>query len=227
LQYLTLKEIPEQQRPRERLLSLGASSLSDIELLAIILRTGAKNVSAIDLAGQLLKRFDNLRGLLEASIEEMAEVKGIGKVKAVQIKAALEISRRLMMSPASERVIIKSPDDVAALVMNDMRNLDKEYFRILLLNTKNHVLSIETINIGTLNSSMVHPREIFKAAIKKSAAALILLHNHPSGDPSPSRDDINITKRIIQSGDILGISVLDHIIIGDNRFISLRTERLI
>ena len=119
MQYLTLKEIPEQQRPRERLLSLGASSLSDIELLAIILRTGVKHVSAIDLAGQLLKRFDNLRGLLEASIEEMAEVKGIGKVKAVQIKAALEISRRLMMSPASERITIKSPDDVAALVMND------------------------------------------------------------------------------------------------------------
>lgn len=227
MQYLTLKEIPEQQRPRERLLSLGASSLSDIELLAIILRTGVKHVSAIDLAGQLLKRFDNLRGLLEASIEEMAEVKGIGKVKAVQIKAALEISRRLMMSPASERITIKSPDDVAALVMNDMRNLDKEYFRILLLNTKNHVLSIETINIGTLNSSMVHPREIFKVAIKKSAAALILFHNHPSGDPSPSTDDINITKRIIQSGDILGIFVLDHIIIGDNKFISLKTEGLI
>jgi len=227
LEYLTLKEMPEQQRPRERLLHFGASSLSDIELLAILLRTGTKNASAIDLAKLLLAKFGDLQGLLDASVEEMAKLKGIGTAKAVQIKAALELSKRLMILPSAKRVTIRTPKDVAALVMGDMRYLDKEYFRALLLNTKNQVLSIETISIGTLDSSMVHPRELFKIAVKKSAAALILVHNHPSGDPTPSKDDINITKRIVKSGEILGISVLDHVIIGDNKFISLKTEGLI
>lgn len=227
MEYLTLKEMPEQQRPRERLLHFGASSLSDIELLAILLRTGTKNASAIDLAKLLLAKFGDLQGLLDASVEEMAKLKGIGTAKAVQIKAALELSKRLMILPSAKRVTIRTPKDVAALVMGDMRYLDKEYFRALLLNTKNQVLSIETISIGTLDSSMVHPRELFKIAVKKSAAALILVHNHPSGDPTPSKDDINITKRIVKSGEILGISVLDHVIIGDNKFISLKTEGLI
>ena len=227
MEYLTLKEMPEQQRPRERLLHFGASSLSDIELLAILLRTGTKNASAIDLAKLLLAKFGDLQGLLDASVEEMAKLKGIGTAKAVQIKAALELSKRLMILPSAKRVTIRTPKDVVALVMGDMRYLDKEYFRALLLNTKNQVLSIETISIGTLDSSMVHPRELFKIAVKKSAAALILVHNHPSGDPTPSKDDINITKRIVKSGEILGISVLDHVIIGDNKFISLKTEGLI
>lgn len=227
MEYLTLKEMPEQQRPRERLLHFGASSLSDIELLAILLRTGTKNASAIDLAKLLLAKFGDLQGLLDASVEEMAKLKGIGTAKAVQIKAALELSKRLMILPSAKRVTIRTPKDVAALVMGDMRYLDKEYFRALLLNTKNQVLSIETISIGTLDSSMVHPRELFKISVKKSAAALILVHNHPSGDPTPSKDDINITKRIMKSGEILGISVLDHVIIGDNKFISLKTEGLI
>ena len=219
--------MPEQQRPRERLLHFGASSLSDIELLAILLRTGTKNASAIDLAKLLLAKFGDLQGLLDASVEEMAKLKGIGTAKAVQIKAALELSKRLMILPSAKRVTIRTPKDVAALVMGDMRYLDKEYFRALLLNTKNQVLSIETISIGTLDSSMVHPRELFKIAVKKSAAALILVHNHPSGDPTPSKDDINITKRIVKSGEILGISVLDHVIIGNNKFVSLKTEGLI
>ncbi|MBM7854532.1 DNA repair protein RadC [Desulfohalotomaculum tongense] len=227
MRYLTLKELPKELRPRERLLARGAAALSNIELLAILLRTGTNKTSAVDLAGRLFAEFKDLTGLMEAAVEELASIKGVGPVKAVQIKAALELGKRLAFSPAAKRVAIRSPDDAAALVMEDMRRLDREHFCALLLNTKNQVLSVETISVGTLNSSVVHPRELFKAAIKKSSAAVILLHNHPSGDPAPSREDIAITKRIVKSGEILGISVLDHLIIGDNRFISLKSEGVI
>ncbi|MBO8137256.1 MAG: DNA repair protein RadC [Desulfotomaculum sp.] len=205
----------------------GAASLSNVELLAILLRTGTKNMSAVNLAEHLLAEFKDLPGLLSATVEELSSVKGVGPVKAVQIKAALELSKRLALSPAAKRATIQSPDDAAALVMENMRYLDREHFCILLLNTKNQVLAVETISVGTLNSSLVHPRELFKVAVKRSAAALILLHNHPSGDPTPSREDINITKRIIESGKILGISVLDHLVIGDNKYTSLKAEGLI
>ena len=227
MHYLTLKELPSELRPRERLLAHGAASLSNSELLAILLRTGTNKASAIDLAEQPLVEFKELVILMDASVEEMICVRGIGEVKAIQIKAALELGRRMTILPAAERPAIKSPDDVVALVMGEMRYLDREHFRALLLNTKNQVLSVETISVGTLNASMVHPRELFKIAVKKSAANLILVHNHPSGDPAPSKDDINITKRMIKSGDILGIPVLDHLIIGDNRFVSLKSEGLI
>ncbi|MTI81534.1 MAG: JAB domain-containing protein [Firmicutes bacterium] len=227
MSYLTLKEMPEELRPRERLLASGAAALSNAELLAILLRTGTKNVSAVDLAEHLISEFKQLTGLLEASVEELASLKGVGTVKAVQIKAALELGKRMALSPTAKRVTIQSPDDAASLVMENMRYLDREHFCVLLLNTKNHVISIETISIGTLNSSVVHPRELFKVVIKRSSAAVILMHNHPSGDPAPSKEDINITKRIIESGDILGISVLDHLIIGDNKFVSLKAKGLI
>lgn len=227
MQYLTLKELPPELRPRERMLTAGPASLSNGELLAILLRTGTKSTSAVDLAQQLFARFNDLPGLTSASVEELCSVKGMGSVKAVQIKAALELGRRMAVLPAAQRAVIASPEDAAALVMDSMRHLDREHFKIMLLNTKNHLLAIETISIGTLNSSMVHPRELFKAAIKKSAAGLILVHNHPSGDPSPSGDDIVITRRLIEGGEILGISVLDHLIIGDNKFISMKSKGLI
>ncbi|WP_031513153.1 RadC family protein [Desulfofalx alkaliphila] len=227
MQYLTLKELPAELRPRERLLANGAASLSDAELLAILLRTGTKQLSAVDLAEMLLVKTRGLPGLLDATVEELSCVKGIGPVKAVQVKAALELGRRLTLSPSAQRATVNSPDDAAALVMDGMRYLDREHFCALLLNTKNHVLSKETISVGTLNSSMVHPRELFKIAIKKSAAGVILVHNHPSGDPTPSSDDISITRRLIESGEILGISVLDHLIIGDNKFVSLKAKGLI
>ncbi len=227
MKYLTLKELPAEIRPRERLLTSGAGSLSNVELLAIIIRTGTKNASAIDLAERLFAEFKDLAGLMQASIEELAAVKGIGQVKAVQIKAALELGKRLMLLPPAERLTIRTPDDVVGLVMDNMRHLDREHFCALLLNTKNQVLSLETISIGTLSSSMVHPRELFKAAIKKSAAAVIIIHNHPSGDPTPSKEDISITKRIVEGGEILGISVLDHLIIGDNKFVSLKAKGFI
>lgn len=227
MQYLTLKEMPAELRPRERLLSVGAVSLSNIELLAILLRTGTKQMSAVDLAAQLFAHFKDLTGLLDATVEELAVVKGVGPVKAVQIKAALEIGRRLALMPATKRTIIQSPDDAALLMMDNMRYLDREHFKAILLNTKNQVLAVETISIGTLNSSVVHPRELFKVAIKKSSANIILVHNHPSGDPTPSREDIDITRRIQEGGEILGISVLDHLIIGDNKFVSLKSKGII
>lgn len=227
MQYLTIKDLPIDLRPRERLLTAGAASLSNIELLAILLRTGTKNISAVELATQLFAQFGDLAGLLDASVEELSAVKGIGSVKAVQIKAALEIGRRLALLPSTQRYTIHTPDDVATLVMESMRHLDREHFKAILLNVKNQVLALETISVGTLDSSVVHPRELFKAAIRKSSASIILLHNHPSGDPTPSREDIEITRRFYQSGEIIGISVLDHVIIGDNKFVSLKAKGII
>ena len=227
MQYLTIKELPAELRPRERLLAAGAASLSNIELLAILLRVGTKNTSAVELAAHLFARFEDLTGLLDASVEELSSVRGIGSVKAVQIKAALEMGRRLALMPSTQRFAIQSPDDAAALVMENMRYLDREHFKAIFLNIKNQVLALETISVGTLDSSIVHPRELFKAAIRKSSAGIILLHNHPSGDPTPSREDIEITKRFYKGGEILGISVLDHVIIGDNKFISLKAKGII
>ncbi|WP_066632918.1 RadC family protein [Desulfolucanica intricata] len=218
--------MPIDLRPRERLLKDGVESLSDMELMAILLRTGTASVSAIELAAMLLSQFKGLRSILDATVEELSTVKGVGLAKAAQVKAALELGRRLASRPAEEKPCIKSPEDAAGLVMEDMRYLDREYFRALLLNTKNHVLGLETISIGTLNSSSVHPRELFRNAIKRSAAALILVHNHPSGDPTPSREDLAVTKRLEETGKIIGIEVLDHIIIGDNKFVSLKAKGL-
>lgn len=225
--YPVMRELPPEQRPRERMLKEGAANLSDIDLLAIMLRTGTARASAMELAAELLGRFRDLRALAQATIEELSELKGVGPAKAVQVKAALELGKRLAALPAEERPVIRCPEDVCALVMEDLRDRDREYFQALLLNTKNQVLARETISIGTLNSSMVHPRELFKIAIRRSAASLILVHNHPSGDPTPSREDISLTKRLVEAGEIIGIDVLDHIVIGDNRFTSLKSKGLI
>ncbi|AEF93591.1 DNA repair protein RadC [Desulfotomaculum nigrificans CO-1-SRB] len=227
MSYPVIRELPPEQRPRERMIKEGPGSLSDIDLLAIMLRTGTAKASAMELAAEIIGRFKDLRALAQATVEELSAIKGIGPVKAVQVKAALELGRRLAALPTEERTVIRCPEDVAALLMEDLRDLDREHFLALLLNTKNRVLSKETISIGTLNSSMVHPRELFKIAIRRSAAAIILAHNHPSGDPTPSREDIMLTKRLIEVGQIIGIDVLDHIIIGDNRFTSLKSKGLI
>ena len=225
--YPVIRALPPEQRPRERMLKEGPAALSDIDLLAIMLRTGPAKTSAMELAAEMLQRFRDLRILSQASIEELSQIRGIGPVKAVQIKAALELGKRLAAMPAEERVTIRCPEDVVSLVMEDLRGLDREYFQALLLNTKNQVLVRETISIGTLNSSVVHPRELFKLAIRRSAAAVILVHNHPSGDPTPSREDILLSKRLIEAGQIIGIDVLDHLIIGDNKFASLKMKGLI
>lgn len=223
---LTIKDMPADLRPRERLLREGAQSLTDPELLAILLRTGTATSTALELAAVVLTHFNGLRGLVQASVEELSEIKGVGPAKAAQIKAALELGKRVATNAPEQRVVIKTPEDAAGLVMEEMRHLDREHFRALLLNAKNQVIGQEVISIGTLNSSAVHPRELFKNAIKRSAAAIILIHNHPSGDPSPSREDIEVTRRLIEVGHLIGIEVLDHLIIGDNKFNSFRARGL-
>jgi len=223
---LTIKDMPADLRPRERLLREGAQSLTDPELLAILLRTGTATSTALELAAVVLTYFNGLRGLVQASVEELSEIKGVGPAKAAQIKAALELGKRVATNAPEQRVVIKTPEDAAGLVMEEMRHLDREHFRALLLNAKNQVIGQEVISIGTLNSSTVHPRELFKNAIKRSAAAIILIHNHPSGDPSPSREDIEVTRRLIEVGHLIGIEVLDHLIIGDNKFNSFRAKGL-
>lgn len=225
--HLAIKEMPSDLRPRERLLKEGAGALTDIELLAILLRTGTTSASVLELAAHIMSRFRDLRSLLHASVEELSSVKGVGSVKAAQVKAALEFGRRVGSAAEEKRPVIKSPEDAAGLVMEDMRYLDREHFRALLLNTKNQVIFLDTVSIGTLNSSAAHPRELFKNAIKRSAAAIILLHNHPSGDPTPSKDDLEVTRRLLDAGRIIGIDVLDHIIIGDNKFTSLKANGFI
>lgn len=223
----TIKDLPEDIRPRERLLKEGAEVLSDIEILAILLRTGSRDATALDLASMIMSRFENLRRLLGATVEELGEIKGVGPAKACQIKAALELGRRTAQYSDQPRRVIKTPDDAAALVMEEMRHFDREHFRAILLNTKNQVIGTDKVSVGTLNSSVVHPRELFRNAIKRGAASVILLHNHPSGDPAPSREDKDITHRVMEAGKIIGIEVLDHIIIGDNKFISLKAHGLI
>jgi DNA repair protein RadC len=222
--HLTIKEMTAESRPRERLAAYGAEALSDTELLAILLRSGTVTATAIDLANQLLVRFGGLRGLMDAALEELQAVKGVGLAKAAQVKAALELGRRAAGRPGEERPVVRTPEEAAGLVMEQMRYLDREHFRAILLNTKNRVLAVEGVSVGTLNASSVHPRELFKNAIRKSAAAVILVHNHPSGDPSPSRQDLDLTRRLVEAGEIIGIPVLDHIIIGDNRFTSLKAQ---
>ncbi len=221
-----IKDMPLNMRPRERLLNQGEASLSEIELIAIILGSGTKKMNAIELANNLLKEYGTLRELMGASVEELQEQPGIGPAKAVQIKAAFELGKRLATSTHFKNYI-KSPDDVKNLVMEEMRYFDKEYFRVLYLDRKNGLISMEDISIGDLSSSIVHPREVFKMAVKKSAAALILVHNHPSGDPAPSPEDVKITKRLKDAGDIMGIELVDHIIIGDNCYVSLKAKDLI
>ncbi|ADG83384.1 DNA repair protein RadC [Thermincola ferriacetica] len=225
--HVTIKEMPQELRPRERLLTEGPGSLSNAELIAILLGTGTRTCTAVQLASQLLSAFGGLKELVGASVEEISSIKGIGLAKATQVKAALELAGRLSLLAGEKKYTIRTPEDVAGILMEKMRHYDREHFLAIMLNTKNQVLNIETVSIGHLNASLVHPREIFKSAIKKSAAALIVAHNHPSGDPHPSKEDILITKRLVEVGEIIGIEVLDHVILGDNNFTSLKQEGLI
>lgn len=218
----TVKEMPEDSRPRERLYQYGASSLATRELLAIIIRTGTARQTALEVADQLISAFDNLEQLFSADVREMQQrVKGIGLVKAVQIKAALELGKRLLTEQRT-RNAITCAEDVFLYLAPDMRYLEKEYFKVVLLDTKNNILGIKDISVGTLNSSLVHPREVFKEAIRLSSASLILVHNHPSGDPYPSKEDLAVTDLLYRAGELLGIKVLDHIIIGDNIYLSFK-----
>lgn len=219
---MTIRHIPSAERPRERLLASGPQALSSRELLALVIGTGTHRRSSLDLADALLARWRTLRRLADASVEEIAQVVGVGPAKAARVLAALELGRRLTVQAGDQRPRVQSADDAASLVGARMRDLAREEFVALLLDTKHKLIEAKTVSIGHLNASLVHPRELFREGVRRSAAAVILVHNHPSGDPEPSSDDVHLTRRLQQAGRLLGITVLDHIIIGDNRYTSLR-----
>jgi DNA repair protein RadC len=218
----TLRDVPIEDRPRERMQQYGASALSLAELLAILLRTGTYAESAVHLAQRVLKEAGGLRNLVDMSTEQMTSIKGIGNAKALQIQASIELGRRLAKAALPEATTIRSPEDIADYMMEDLRYLQKEHFICIFLNTKNHIIGQETLSIGSLNATIVHPREVFRAAIQRSAASIICVHNHPSGDPTPSPEDIAMTERLMEAGNLIGIEVLDHIIIGDQTHVSLK-----
>lgn len=224
---IRMKDVPREERPRERLRRHGAERLANKELLAILLRTGNQRESALTLAEKLLARFGSLANIASASFEELVAVNGIGPAKAADILATFELAKRLAESRMEFQGVVNSPADAAQLVLRELSLADKEHFMIIMLNTKNRVIAKKTVSIGHLQASLVHPREMFKEAIKRSSAALILVHNHPSGDLTPSREDITTTERLREAGAVLGIDVLDHIIVGDNRYFSFREHGLL
>ncbi|MGD7007759.1 RadC family protein [Metabacillus sp. 84] len=221
---LKIRDFPAEERPRERLLNDGPGNLSNQELIAILLRTGSASESVLQLASRLLAHFEGLKLLKDASIEEITSISGIGQAKATQLLASMELGKRILKLSNEERYVIRSPQDGANYVMEEMRFLTQEHFVCLYLNTKNHVIHKHTVFIGSLNASIVHPREVFKEAFRRSAASFICIHNHPSGDPSPSREDIEVTKRLSECGKMIGIELLDHLIIGDRKYISLKEK---
>ncbi len=226
-QYFKIKELPAHERPRERLEKLGPEALSDAESLAILLRTGTKGVSALDLANRILLQFGDLKSLAAASLEQLCQIPGVGLAKAVQIKAAFDLARRLSDFHPEQKPVIRSSRDVFAIMADDMRLQEKECFKALYLDVKNHVRKIETISVGTLSASLVHPREVFKSAVRVNCAAIIIVHNHPTGDPTPSSHDTETTQRIRAAGKVLGIELLDHVIIGEGRYFSYKDKDMI
>lgn len=220
----TISCLPLEERPRERLLRFGEKNLTNAELLAIILGTGTKDESAVDLAKKILISQGGLHNLKDKSLEELTVVKGVGQVKGLQILSVIELARRLNQLQIPEHYTIRSPADGANYLWDELRDEKQERFVCLYLNVKNHVIHKKTIFIGSLNHSIVHPREVFKEAIRKSAASLICFHNHPSGDPTPSSEDIEVTKRLVECGTIMGIEVLDHIILGQKNYVSLKEK---
>lgn len=220
-----MRDLPPAERPRERLIQLGAEALSAQEILALILGRGVRGESVMVTAQKLLSKFGSLRGIADSSVEELSQVNGIGPAKAAQLKAAFDLSRRLAGGPREGSAPVKSPEDVVNVVAGDLKGKKREHFLTLLLDTRNRLIRTSTVSMGSLDSSIVHPREVFKEAISASAASVIFVHNHPSGDPEPSEDDIELTRRLVEAGKLLGILVLDHVIVGDGTFVSLKGSK--
>lgn len=222
---MKIKYLPESERPVEKLGKYGVESLSNNEILAVIINSGTVDKSAINLADEIICRLSNdISDLKGITLSELMEIKGIGETKAARILAAVELHRRLTKVGQCSNGYISNDDDVAALVMEELRHEKKEHFLAVLLTTKGQVIEIDKVSMGELSSTVVHPREVFKMAIKRSAASVILVHNHPSGDPTPSQEDIKTTVRLVECGILLGIRVLDHVIIGDGRHTSIRSS---
>ncbi len=215
-----IKDWPESERPREKLLERGASALSDAELLAILIRAGTGKLTALDLARKLIADNRSLRAISTKTVKELMLIPGLGEVKAVELLAAFEIGRRIEAGSAGQKTIIRSPEDVAELMGPRLRDLTREVFHVLVLDSQNGVKKDVELSTGTLNASLVHPREVFKVAIDHLAAAVIVVHNHPSGNREPSREDIEVTRQLDESGRTLGIPVHDHIIIAGDGFTS-------
>jgi len=221
-----IRDLPVDLRPRERIIYTGAGSLSNAELVAIILRMGGRGENVIRMAERLLSQFGGLPGLAQASFDELCHVHGIGTAKAAQIKAALELGRRLMATAPHERPQVRSPADVANLLMLEMGLLEQEHLRAVLLDTKNVVLRVANVYAGNLNTAVVRVGEVFREAIRANCASIIVVHNHPSGDPTPSPEDVRVTEQLVEAGRLLDIEVLDHLVIGRNRYVSLKERGL-
>nr|WP_165774565.1 DNA repair protein RadC [Candidatus Viridilinea mediisalina] len=221
-----IKEIPLSDQPRERLVLVGPGALSDAELLAILLRVGVPGLNVLNLAQQMLHEHGGWPGLLRMDYHDLCQRHGMGAAKAATVKAALEIGRRLLLAGPDERMQIKSPADAATLLMVEMGHLDQEHLRAVLLDTKNRVQQVATIYIGSVNSAQIRIGEIFKEAIRRNSAALIVAHNHPSGDPTPSPEDVLVTRQIVEAGKLLDVECLDHLVIGHGRYVSMRERGL-
>lgn len=221
-----IMDLHESDRPRERLASLGPQALTNAELLAILLRIGVTGESAVQVGQRLLTKFNGLKGLHRAPFIELMDQHGLGEAKASQIKAAIELGRRLTLESPDERPSINSPADAAALVQYEMSALEQEHLRVMLLDRRNRILETVDVYKGSVNSSQVRVGELFKEAIRKNASAVIVIHNHPSGDPTPSPDDVAVTRAIVQAGKLLDVEVLDHLVIGNARWVSLKERGL-
>ena len=221
-----IMDLDEAERPRERLVKLGAQALSQAELLAILLRVGVPGESAVQVGQRLLSEFGGLAGLHRASVDEIRAQHGIGTAKAAQIKAAIELGRRLAVAVPEERPTVNSPDDAAALVLYEMGALEHEELRVVLLDIRNRVQDVVTVYQGSTTSAQVRVGELFKAAVRRNTPSIIVIHNHPSGDPAPSPEDVALTRAIIQAGNLLDVKVLDHLVIGRGRYVSLKERGL-
>ncbi len=224
--FYRITDLHESERPRERLKTLGAQALSNAELLAILLRVGVQGENVVQLGQRLLQTFGGLSGLHRVSFDELCAQHGVGEAKAAQIKAAIELGRRLSLE-SDARPVISSPADAAALLSYEMSGLEQEHLRVILLDTRNHVLEIREVYRGSVNSAQVRIAEVFRDAVRRNATAIVVAHNHPSGDPTPSPEDIALTRALVQAGKLLDILVLDHLIIGQGRFVSLKERGVI
>ena len=225
----TVHDLPLEERPRERLQKLGAEFLSAQELLALALGRGVAGKPVMSIAQELIGRFGSIKGIAEATIDELAHIKGIGTAKAAQLMASFELGKRQSLEGGSlyDRYDIDNPRSVVKAIGASIRDKTKEHFKLIILNTRNKILTVAHISTGTISASLVHPREVFKEAIRRSASSVILVHNHPSGDPKPSEEDLRITRRLIDAGKIIGIEVLDHVIIGKDNFSSFKERGLL